>query len=899
MWITEGFGNESDVEQKFIYPLLVVPAPAGLGIPPEAIQTKKNIKRLAIGKGGEQKVYYPDYLIIDMGLPLVVIEAKAPGHDLEEAFRQARLYGCEVNSLYDHGFSPVKFAVATNGEEILVGYCDSQEAIFRRSCKEIEEYSQALSDLIDLLSWVKIKSYSDALLAQVKPSTLFKPRKLLGGSAIQNQEIPANKFGLTLTSSVSHIFNPQNFIDRQRIVKSAYVASRRRERFVEPIDRVIRAAKTPSDVNAQKIEDTAKPRELLGKLSRGRELEHKVLLLVGSVGSGKTTFIDYLQEVALVKDHRESVAWCRINMNNAPVNPSEIYAWLREEIISCCRDSMPSTDFDDLDTILNVYGVEVSAFKKGVGKLYEGNQQAYNEKLAEHLEIILADRQKVANAHVRYTCGERGKLCIIVLDNCDKKNRDEQLLMFEVAQWTQKQFRSLVILPLRDETYDNHRDSPPLDTVLKDMVFRIEPPLFQHVLMRRVQLALHELGGEGGEKLSYGLPNGFHVDYPKSEQGYYLTSIIKSLFEHDRFARRMIVGLSGRNIRKALELFLEFCNSGYIGEDQIFKIRQAEGKYALPLSQVATVLIRMNRRYYDSGESYIKNLFLAEERDVYPAYFCRYMILKWLSLNFKKPGSASIPGYFPKREIKNAIIPYGLSPEIIDRELLALLSARCIIAEHLKLDTLAEEDLVRIGPAGFVHLDLIGNIDYLAAISEDTYFDDRKVAELIVSGIKSPETHLHFSTTSRNAAALVDYLEVVKSRLSPPKGDFMESSLLSALSELEDAKRAIDAATKSQSHSPWFNADKKLKRGERYQATVVNIVPYGCFVEFDIGLTGLVHKTKMGGFDPGLGDLVQVEVGWVDVIKKQMGLKMTACLEEEVGDLFPSYVDAAAPNLSQ
>jgi len=176
-------------------------------------------------------------------------------------------------------------------------------------------------------------------------------------------------------------------------------------------------------------------------------------------------------------------------------------------------------------------------------------------KLAEFIQAAEKDDDLMAKAHVRYICAERGRLFVVVLDNCDKKTRDEQLLMFEAAQWLQREFRCLVILPLRDETYDNHRDQPPLDTALKDLVFRIEPPPFQQVLIRRVQFALKELGANGSENLSFTLPNGFRVEYHKSEQAFYLTSIVKSLFEHDRFARRMIVGLSGRNMRRALEIF--------------------------------------------------------------------------------------------------------------------------------------------------------------------------------------------------------------------------------------------------------------------------------------------------------------------------------------------------------
>lgn len=77
--------NESDVEQKLIYPLLIGEEPYGLGIIPSIIQTKRNIRRFPIGKGADRKVYFPDYLVVQGGLPLLVIEAKTPGENLIEA----------------------------------------------------------------------------------------------------------------------------------------------------------------------------------------------------------------------------------------------------------------------------------------------------------------------------------------------------------------------------------------------------------------------------------------------------------------------------------------------------------------------------------------------------------------------------------------------------------------------------------------------------------------------------------------------------------------------------------------------------------------------------------------------------------------------------------------------
>ena len=55
--------TESDVEQKLIYPMLVADETFGFGIAPNEILTKRNIKRLPIGKGKDRKSYFPDYLV--------------------------------------------------------------------------------------------------------------------------------------------------------------------------------------------------------------------------------------------------------------------------------------------------------------------------------------------------------------------------------------------------------------------------------------------------------------------------------------------------------------------------------------------------------------------------------------------------------------------------------------------------------------------------------------------------------------------------------------------------------------------------------------------------------------------------------------------------------------------
>ena len=886
MWQIDGLNNESDVEQKFLYRFLTEDQPVGLGLPDAVIQTKANLRRFAIWKGVEQKLYFPDYVVVMLGLPLVVIEAKAPTESVEEGYRQARLYAHELNSLYPPGFNPTQFVIASNGVDLWYGHADHAEPLSKATVATLSAYSPDIAALHDLISWKKLTANAQKLSESVRPNALFKPRRLVGGAYAQNEEIGQNTFGATLTASITSIFNPTTRIERAFIAKNGYIPSRRRERYVDPIDRVIRAARPPSETDVQLLEDTSRPAELIGRLKAKKDLEHKVLLLIGSVGSGKTTFVDHLYERALPRELVAETVWCRIDMNAAPVSPNEIYDWLRCALIQSCRDSLPNDDFDDLETLRRVFAVEINRFNKGVGKLYSGQPEVFNIKLAEHIEGLQSHLHATSQAHIRYCCGDRSKLCIIVLDNCDKKTRDEQLLMFEAAQWLQKEFRALVMLPLRDETYDNHRSQPPLDTALKDMVFRIEPPLFQSVLVSRVQLAMNELNRNSNEKLYFSLPNGIKVEYPRSDRAYYLTSIVKSLFEHDRFVRRMIVGLSGRNMRDALEIFLEFCNSAHIGEDQIFKIRQSEGRHTIPFHQVATVLMRMNRRFYDSDHSYVKNLFSSNREDARPNFFVRYMILRWLRDKFSLSGTDGLKGYYPKGIIKQELMSYGMSPDMLDREFNYLLSSKCVLAEHLRIDSVSDEDLVRIGPAGFVHLDLVGNVSYLAAVAEDTYFSDRLQAERVVARIRDASTHLHIKTAVDNASEVVEYLQEVRKFVNPPNGSFLAEDRLATLTDIGDATEALARVKRDFSWDPWFDCQSRISRGSRHIAQVVNIVPFGCFVEMPDGLHGLVHSSNINGFAVGPGDRVEVEVKWIDAVQRKMSLILLDVIQEDAGDLF-------------
>jgi S1 RNA binding domain/Type I restriction enzyme R protein N terminus (HSDR_N) len=878
--------NESDVEQKLIYPLLVADEPYGFGILPSELLTKKNIKRLPIGKGKQRKSYFPDYLVLMAGIPLVVIEAKEPKEDLDEAFREARLYAAEVNAIYRPGINPLTTVVATNGARLLAGAWDHEKSQIDMTYAEFSSTSEKMAELHHLIGRTSLLRAYLRVSASIKPSTLWKPRRMIGGLAIQQEEIGHNTFGATISTEFAHIFNPSTLGDRVRIAREGYIPSRRRERYVDPIDKVIRASRPPSETASRPFDDTSKPRELFQAFKEPKQLEHQVLLIVGGVGVGKTTFIDHLQYASLPQDLIDTTVWIRVNMNNAPASANEIYNWLRTQIIAGCRASYPQIDFDQLDTIKAVFSVDVRKFEKGIGSLYRGDQKLYNEKLAERLNNLSNDLHHQAVSITRYCSTERGKLLVIVVDNCDKRTLSQQLLMFEAAQWTQREFRALVILPLREETYDNYRDKPPLDTALKDLVFRIEPPLFHQVLVSRVQMALNELKKSGDKTFRYELPNGFHVEYIQSDKAFYLTAILHAIFEHDRQIRRIILGLSGRNIRRALEMFLEFCTSGHITEDFIFRIRQAEGQFLLPLHLVERVLLRMNRRFYDSDRSYVKNLMAIDKRDPNPNHFSRLMILRWLFGKFSQQGGAGMKGYFPIKQLIDELALCGLEPSVIRRETEYLTKAYCIVTEDFRDEGLTDEDLIRLAPAGFVHLDLLTSVTYLAAIAEDTWFYNDAPARRVANRIQDLQNQYNADIAIANARDVLAFLEEERTKAVASTNAIVDQGTYEQLSDISAVPGAINALERSLTTPSWAAAYVRYPPTTNATGTVVNVRDFGVFVELEPGISGLVHASRLPlGFKRleqfSYGERIIVEIQSVNAIKKRIDMTYVGPAPEE------------------
>jgi small subunit ribosomal protein S1 len=63
--------------------------------------------------------------------------------------------------------------------------------------------------------------------------------------------------------------------------------------------------------------------------------------------------------------------------------------------------------------------------------------------------------------------------------------------------------------------------------------------------------------------------------------------------------------------------------------------------------------------------------------------------------------------------------------------------------------------------------------------------------------------------------------------------------------EVNREKERVSLGLKQNSNNPWDEIDKKFPVGSKIHGKVVNLVPYGAFIEIEPGVEGLVHITEM------------------------------------------------------
>ncbi|MBI5772172.1 MAG: cell division protein ZapE [Verrucomicrobia bacterium] len=742
--------TESDVEQKLIYPLLS--SPQGLGFNAEEIKTKSYLPPTDLDKGAGRKVgYYPDYAVLLSSLPALIVEAKAPGENVEQGFREAQLYAHEINKRFSTDINPSRWVIAANGENVLYGKwdCGSPIAIpfdalipgssafedFRAFCQR--------SVLVPVISQVR------AMLVSPKR---WKALKIIGGPTKQGLELPPNRFARDLVPLLRMYFDPDASRTRVELVEKAYCPSEQTTHYTSVLEALLQDNLSRKKFPAFEEVSTTKKNapqinEAFLKALSDKPTTDPLLLITGGVGAGKSMFIDRFFYYLMDAQVRQKTMWAFVDFNDAPADLANLELWIANQVLEDFPIRNAIEGFKHHAKLMGYFAPDVAERKRGP---YHNLPDAAREsRLADDLTKWVDDSQKLVKGVLRYFGGDCGKRIIVVFDNSDKRDRDQQLRIFQEVQHFRATHHCFCILSMRDETYDRYKNEPPLDAYLTPFAFRISPPRFLDVAKRRLELIIEDLTANAPKRLEYSLPNGVRISYPATDLGAYLIGVYRSLFHPSKRIRLVLEALAGRDVRRALQMFAEILMSGHLTDDRIFSARYGQDQVHLPEWLVIRILMRTKYQYFSEGHGYVTNLLDVDETSTTTTNFLLCEALDRLAQSRKQQGELGIEGYRHVEKLVDELSLLGYLAEDSLWALERLLNRRLIIADHQRQKGISRNDYVKISASGFFHLRvLLGRSEYLAGIAADTWLREKPFVEKI-----AVESDLGYHTYERNAAA--------------------------------------------------------------------------------------------------------------------------------------------------
>lgn len=727
--------TEADVEQKVLLPLLT--SRSLLAIPQASVEGKEYLAPTTLNKNSQKtRGYFPDFSVWEMALPIMIVEAKAPDVPVDLGYREGCLYARRLNTQFKHGVNPCTFVIACNGIDLAYGHWDSNTA---RTVKvaDIRIGSNELETLIKFCHHRLIVIYAAKYLASIRLARSVQPYTFAGGQALINSKKPFNSFAAELAPLMRRYFTSVTQNSDPDIYEKGYVGSD----DVTEYDRILEALLKDKMAGRRALSEELNPTKArepkltvaLKKFRENPSTEGQLQLITGGVGTGKSLFARRYKELLQPAEQKLVNHWAFIDFNAAPETLAAAENLLCRQFVESFHRENPTFDPYANENLTRLFSQDLQRRRGIYDEIRKKMTNADAQKARiEDLQKWQGDPQRLAFGICRHFSSVRKEIVVAVMDNVDRLNLENQLAAFQLSLWFLDQSKAFVILQMRDETYERFKDKPPLDTYRSGVVFHISPPRFLDVVKRRLELSLDYLSKNTSNRLKYHLFSGARITYPNSIVGEFRKSIYLELFDRKHNVSRVLQGLAGRDVRRALDMFVAILNSGHLTEEAITSMAKGAGGISIPEYRVLKILMRTEYRFFNDNSGFVANIFHFDETWRQPNNFILPEILFWLCDNRKTRGEIGLEGFFSVQRLAEELQRRGFVREDVVDACTWLLRKQFIEADHMNQTQVVLTDSVKVTASGFIHLRILAErLEYIYGVLTVTPISDQGVAAQI------------------------------------------------------------------------------------------------------------------------------------------------------------------------
>lgn len=446
----------------------------------------------------------------------------------------------------------------------------------------------------------------------------------------------------------------------------------------------------------------------------------EVILILGRVGSGKTTFVNHFLRIQLkdiFKQHLLVMLDFRLLEKGGSVR-NFFYDQLRVALTKNDRYTKLTSK-----ELRRVYALEIRELSIGpLAALERQNKKVYEQKIAEYLMGRYLDSESHYPKVLRYLSDKESVRCFLVFDNVDQHDFELQQEIFRFAHSFSGRCHACSIVTMWEETYLRSKQVGGALSAYQSVAYALPPVSVVDIISRRLEYIVSEIrkGGIAAELIPSLTSRGDVADF---------LALVRSSILHDRRrARHFLESISMGNLRRAIEMFSLFLVSGHTDTSKILEIHNSQHGYVVPLHEFIKSIGLGDYRYYNSELSQVINLFSISDESR-PSHFTKIRLLQYLYYH------------------RNRSTAYGLGfvwSDLIKKEFGAIGTSEADIAESLRIlstHLLLENDIYeegkignayRITGAGRYYLRYLARIfSYLDLACQDTPIADAKAFEQI------------------------------------------------------------------------------------------------------------------------------------------------------------------------
>lgn len=577
--------------------------------------------------------------------------------------------------------------------------------------------------------------------------------------------IEPNSFSADLAPVIRRYFSSHEQELDEDIFSKAYISSNE----VTGYDRILESYlkdRLAKSKNLTQIKTTknksAELTEAINSYSQRRSVSGQMQLVTGGVGAGKSLFARRYKEFLQPAQLKNRNHWSFLNFNNAPDDPKQWQDWVCETFVASLREEGSSVDASDEETQESIFAPDLAEKKAYYDRMERAQPGRRDLEMARDIEAWRQDSKKLTTSIARYIQGDRGENLIVVFDNVDRRESSAQLAAFQTALWFMSQTRAMVILQLRDSTFEAFKDEPPLDTYKTGKIFHISPPRFVDVVKRRLELSMSEFSNAPSEMVSFQTSKGLTVSYPKSRAAEFLRGVYLELFQYSKNSARILEALAGKNVRRALDMFMALITSGHMPEETILSVAQGHGVGRIPDYRILRAIMRQDYRFFNESSGFISNIFYCSSQWERPGILLVPELL-FILINYRKVrGDNGQMGFVAVERIVLELEYLGfVRSDIFDAV------KYCVKKELLEVDTLSmslirSQDCLKATASGWIHMRLLTErVEYVAPLLPTTAIDDEQFSMRIYDAMQIEMT-TGFLTLARMSALLTEFCRYLK-----------------------------------------------------------------------------------------------------------------------------------------